>query len=383
VAYDVGVSRRSSSGTRRKRLVSTWVGLNMPELELSVLLLSSNARRRYAEDILTGLALPEGAVIQFRYEADYVAPTLQQIVANGRIIGATAVLGFIADADTQTPFVLPIRIAAIIQAENVADMFIMKLRVGGYPDPGDSPMSLPEIHSESKKFHAKIVQSNSGHYYPATNKFPSFHLNSTGDPAQKWIGIVRRLALHSTFATSYFMRIDSPVSTSRRAVSFDQAGVLHLADGQSVKVPVSFYSTQYSEGSRVVLSCTTDGTFLKVSSDDTYDVALRYDSVEFWLQPRTELFDALARATIRLTSDPGIGPAPLPLTTNTYFPVVVMRSRSQLALKIAGTAVGAFLVALPAILGQASSLRLRVLVAVLGALLLAYSTIAISRVGSG
>jgi len=357
----------------------------MPELELSVLLLSSNARRRYAEDILTALALPEGAVIQFRYEADYVAPTLQQIVANGRVLSETAVLGFIADAETQTPFVLPIRIATIIQAENVADMFIMKLRVGGYPDPGDSPMNLSEIHAESKKFYAKIAQSNSGHYYPATNKFPSLHLNPTGDPAQKWIGIVRRLALHPTFATSYFMRIDSPVSTSRRAASFDEAGVLHLADGQSVKVPVSFYSTRYSEGSRVVLSCTTDGTFLRVSSDDTYDVALRYDSVEFWLQPRTEQFDALARATIRLTCDPSNGMAdgaPLPLTTNTYFPVVVMRSRSRLALKIAGTAVGAFLVALPAILGQNSSLRLRVLVAVLGALLLAYSTIAISR-GAG
>lgn len=357
----------------------------MPELQLSVLLLSSNARRRYAEDILTALALPEGAVIQFRYEADYVAPTFQQIVANGKAIGATAVLGFIADAETQTPFVLPIRIATIIQAENVADMFVMKLRVGGYPDPGDSPMNLLEIHTESRKFYAKIVQSNSGHYYPATNKFPNLHLNSAGDPAQKWIGIVRRLALHPTFATSYFMRIDPPVSTSRRTSSFDEAGVLHLADGQSVKVPVSFYSTQYSEGSRVVLSCTTDGTFLKVSSDDTYDVALRYDSVEFWLQPRTELFDALARATIRLTADPanGIGGAPLPLTTNTYLPVVVMRSRSRLAIKIAGTAIGAFLVALPAILGQNSSLRLRVLVAVLGALLLAYSTIAISRGGSG
>jgi hypothetical protein len=134
-----------------------------------------------------------------------------------------------------------------------------------------------------------------------------------------------------------------------------------------------------------MLSCATDGTFLKVSSDDTYDVALRYDSVEFWLQPRTELFDALARATIKLTCDPpnGGGGAPPPLTTNTYFPVVVVRSRSQLAIKIAGTAIGAFLVALPAILGQSSSLRLRVVVAVLGALLLAYSSIAISRVSGG
>jgi hypothetical protein len=52
-------------------------------------------------------------------------------------------------------------------------------------------------------------------------------------------------------------------------------------------------------------------------------------------------------------------------------------------MKIAGTAIGAFLVALPAILGEGSSLRLRVVVAVIGALLLAYSSIAISRVGGG
>lgn len=211
----------------------------MAELQLCGLLLSSNARRRYAEDILTALALPEGAVIQFRYETDYVAPALQQIVANGKVLGETVVLGFIADAESPTPFFLPIRVAVITHAENVADMFILRLRVGDYPDPGDGPMSLPEIHAESSKFYAKLVQSNGGRYYPATVKFPNLHLSSTGDPAQKWIGIVRRLALHPAFATSYFVRIDPPVSVSRRKVSFDELGMLRLNDGQSVKVPVS------------------------------------------------------------------------------------------------------------------------------------------------
>ena len=331
------------------------------------------------------MALPQGAVIQFRYEADYVAPALQQIVANGKILGQTAVLGFIADAESAKPFVMPIRIATITHAENVADMFILRLRVGDYPDSGDSPMNLPEIYMESVKFYSKLVQANGGHYYPATVKFPNMHLSSTDDSPQKWIGIVRRLALHATFATSYFVRIDPPISASHQKVSFDKFGTLRLSDGQSIKVPVSFYSTQYSEGTRVVLSCATDGTFLKVSSDDTYDVALRYDSVEFWLQPRTEAFDALARATIRLTCDPpnNGGNTPLPLTTNTYFPVVVVRSRSRLAFKVAASTIGAFLVALPAILGQSSSLRLRVLVAVLGALLLSYASIAISRTSRG
>lgn len=187
----------------------------MSELELSVLLLSSNARRRYAEDILTALALPEGAVIQFRYETDYVAPALQQIVANGKVLGQTAMLGFVADAESATPFLLPIRIATITHAENVADMFVLRLRVGGYPDPSDNPMNLTEICTESAKLYAKLVQSNGGHYYPATVKFPNLHISSAGDPAQKWIGIARRLTLHPTFAASYFLRIDPPVSTSR------------------------------------------------------------------------------------------------------------------------------------------------------------------------
>jgi len=352
----------------------------MPDIQYTILLLSSNLRRRYAEDILTALALPEGALIQFRYDAEYVAPSLQQIVANGRVIGAKVILGFIADASSPAPFVVPVRIATMTHAENVADMFILRLRVGDYPDLADSPMSLAEINTESKRFYDKLVQLN-GRYYPAVVKFPNLGLNSTGDPAQKWIGIVRRLASHATFATSYFVRIDPPLSTSRRRVSFDPSGSLHLRDGQSVKLPVSFYSTQYSEGTRVSLSCATDGTFLRVSSDDTYDVALRYDSVEFWLQPSTESFDALARATIRLTCDQAGSAAtnPAPLTTNVYFPVVVVRSRSRLAIKVAASAIGAFLVALPAILGQESSLRLRVVVAVTGALLLAFATIVITR----
>src|ERR1700684_1999094 len=98
----------------------------MSELELSVLLLSSNARRRYAEDILTALALPEGAVIQFRYETDYAAPALQQIVANGKVLGETAMLGFVADVESLTPFLLPVRIATITQAENVADIVVLR-----------------------------------------------------------------------------------------------------------------------------------------------------------------------------------------------------------------------------------------------------------------
>lgn len=351
----------------------------MVEIQASLLLLSSNIRRRYAEDILTALALPEGAVIQFRYDAEYVAPSLQQKVANREAIDSQALLYFIADQSSPTPFLMPVRVATVTYAENVADMFVLRLRVLGYPDISDTPLELPEIYQESKRFNDKLVQAN-GRYYPAVTKFPNPHLSTGNDRAQMWTSIVRRLAHHPTFRNAYFARIDPPVASSRRTISFDKQGYLHLRDGQSIKLPVSFYSEEYSENYRTRLSCTTDGTFLRVSSDDTHDVALRYDSVEFWLQPRTEAFDALSRATIRLVCDPsGETTEATPLTTNAHFPVVVKRSRSRLALRVAATAIGAFLVALPAILGQHSSLRLRIVVAVVGALLLAFAAIVITK----
>ncbi len=130
------------------------------------------------------------------------------------------------------------------------------------------------------------------------------------------------------------------------------------------------------------LSCATDDRYLRVSSADKYDVASRYDSVEFWLQPQTESFDALAGVVIKLAYDALTGVPAQWVPTSTEFPVVVARSRSRMAVKVAASAVGAFLVALPGILGQGSALPLRVVAAVAGALLIACAAIVITRPGS-
>src|SRR5262249_9154909 len=153
-------------------------------------------------------------------------------------------------------------------------------------------------------------------------------------------------ALHPTFAGCYFVRVDDPVRQAGKSLSFDSMGRLSLNDQQSAKIPVSFFAKEYSEEGRRSLTCVTDGTFLRVSSDDTYDVSLRYDTVEFWLQPATANFDALARITIRLGQIPDSTDAPP--TTSVRFPVLVKRSRTLLAARVAASAIGALMIALPA-----------------------------------
>ncbi|MFG2867136.1 hypothetical protein [Streptomyces sp. NPDC048338] len=342
-----------------------------------VLLLSSNLRRRYAEDVLAALALPPGAVLQFRYEAQYVAPSLQQKVANGTILQQRALIGFIADAASPTDaFLLPVRVAEIVAAECVAEVFLFRLRVTDHVDLDDYSLSRTEICGESRRVIDKIMEGNGGSYYPAVLKFPAFPIRTGGDQAQLWISVARRLALHPTFEDAYFMRVDQPVHLAGTgSFAFEPEGRLSLSDLQPARLPVSFYAQRYTEAPKITLACETDGRFLRVSSDASHDVALRYDSTEFWLQPDASSFDALTHVTIRLGPEEA-GPTPVAAVR---FPVVIKHSRVRLISRVVISALGAFLVATPAILGGDSSLTLRIVLAVLGSAALSAATIVMGR----
>ncbi|MEU5255148.1 hypothetical protein [Streptomyces longwoodensis] len=342
-----------------------------------VLLLSSNLRRRYAEDILTALALPRGATLQFRYEAQYVAPSLQQKVANSSVLGIRALIGFVADAESTTDaFLLPVRVAEVVVAECAADVFLFKLRVTDHVDLDEYSLSRADIVTESRRLIDKIIEGNGGAYYPAVLKFPTFSIRTSGDQAQLWLSVARRLALHQTFESSYFMRVDQPVHLAKATTfTFEPDGRLSLSDLQPARLPVSFYCQRYSELPKISLTCTTDGRFLRVSSDTSHDVALRYDSTEFWLQPDASSFDALTHVTIRLGSDEA---SATPVAA-IRLPVIIKHSRVRLLSRVAISALGAFLVAMPAILGAQSSLALRIVLAVVGAAALSTATIVMGR----
>ena len=349
----------------------------------SVLLLSSDSRRRYAEDVLTALALPRGAIIQFRYETDYVAGVLQQAIADGSAVGRRCLVAFLTDRESPEakPFVVPVRFATVVTTACVADMAVFRLRVDDYANLEEFPLAEAEIRAKGGWFVDRLAEANGGRWYPATTRFPDLHLHERpgGDPVA-WLGVARRLARHPTFRSSYFVRTEEPLLSRDRTGALDPEGRLHLSDGDTVKMRVSFYSEGYTPAAKRLV-CATDGTFLKIASDDSYDVASRYDTVEFWLRPETRGFDALARVGIRLAVDTRAGPAPAgdSLTTSAGFPVGVRRSRSRLLTRVSASAAGAFLVALPAILGPGADLPWRVLYAVCGAALLAVANIVISH----
>jgi hypothetical protein len=341
------------------------------EIRPTILLLSSNLRLRYSEDILSALALPPGARIQFRYNSEYVAPSLVRQVADKTVIGQRALLAFVADVDVPSPFCVPVRLVTVASAECVADIYLFQLRLEEYANLDSQPLSVAKIRASSRVTIEKIREANNK-FYAAVTKFPDLQLNlQEGSPAAKWLSVVRRLSQHGTFAKSYFVRIDPPCTQSGEPLSFDADGRLGLTEWRTTRLPVSFYSEHYADGERRTLSVETDGTYLSVSSDSSYEVSSRYDTVELWLQPNPTVFDALARVTVRLLA---VDPAAEGKTPSTIarIPVLVRRSRRRLLRRVVSSAVGAFLVAMPAIVGQGAPLTLRVVSGIAGAVLLAY-----------
>lgn len=335
----------------------------------SLLLLSSDDRRRYAEDVQTALALPVGAPLQFRYREQLVTPTLQRAVPSHQAEGLPAILGFIGH-DRTVPFVLPVRYATVAKAEYVADMFIFKLRLGGYVNMQPFPLSKSELEAKSRELISQLDANGSGRFYPASSDFPQMPEEVTDDIPDRWLATARRLALHPTFANSYFLRV-APVETQHgKELEFGPDGRIEAVDGQSLRIVTNLFSEQYAPDADFKLTCAADDANLRVASDDVYQVSLRYDSVEFWLHSAPQTYDTYSRVKISLASEKA---GALTMPANVPLDLVIRRSKSRTFRRWIAASAGAVLVALPAILGPGSPIQMRIAAALVGAGLLAFS----------
>ncbi|MDF5751762.1 hypothetical protein [Spongiactinospora sp. TRM90649] len=307
-----------------------------------------------------------------------MAPALRRWVADRSVVGRSCVVAFVADRQSGSPFLLPVRHALVADAECAAGVCVFRLRMGDYTDLDDYPVTEDELRAEGHRYLDQLIALNDGQFYLATGCFPSRSMANDGmhsGPA-RWAGAAGRLAQHPTFRDSYFIRIDEPVLDRGGPVPFDEQGRLLLSDRRAVRLKVWFRTHGSVEGDERRLSCVTDGAHLRISFEDFCDIGSPYDAVEFWLQPSPVGFDALTRVTVahgREGEHPEISAG---------FPVVVRRSRSRLLTRVTLSALGAFMIGLPAIVGADSPLLVRVLFAIVGTALLSVSTIAIVRGGS-
>lgn len=114
-----------------------------------MLLLLEEGKGR-AEEALTSLAVPKGAVIQIIYEENLVALPLQLAVAARKVEGSQLTVELCADVAGKDPFNLPIRDAVVVKAEYRGGLYYFKLRLGGYVNLTQYPRSPEELVRKSR-----------------------------------------------------------------------------------------------------------------------------------------------------------------------------------------------------------------------------------------
>jgi hypothetical protein len=327
---------------------------------------SSDARQRYAEDVLTVVAMPEGGVFQFRYDSRYVSTDVHALIASGDIAGKQAIVAFVGRVETVDAFVMPIRIATVLSAEEIAEALVFRFRADQFPDLSSWARDKQALEAQGRVV-LDQMSSRYGKYYPVMARHDGLIVDALGSGTSEWNEVTSRLARLDTFANSYFARISigSPDKGGNSPKFRD--GALVVRGTNPFVLKCWFYRADYLPDSRrIALSC--DDSVLDVFSDASYAISSRYDDVEFWLSPLGT--DAERRTLLQIVI-PGTTSAG-DLSTRVQVRTIVESPLAPKARRAVVGGVAAAFVALPAILGPDTSLALRLVFALIGALMVSW-----------
>lgn len=213
-----------------------------------IVLLSSDFRPRYSDDIIRLLALPKGGQLQLRYSAPLLAADIKTRVPREQLAGEPALVCFVADANAVAPFALvAVRFVTIIRAEKVGTSYLFTVAADAFVSGlTDAMIRLGASATDRQKLPAPPGSSpNAGTAFAFASDEPwrehrSFSLDTFESTAD-------RLAAHTTFnspRSAFFtvvrvseVRARSWFGTWPRACKLDQ-GAFDLKAGKRYECEV-------------------------------------------------------------------------------------------------------------------------------------------------
>ncbi len=124
--------------------------------EKMLILISSGAQQRYADDILRALAHPAGTSFQFRYDDQYVAGGLRHRDVGGDV---ALICYLLIDATSKTVQLIPCRFTTVERVERVGSSWIFTLIAESFVDSLDDKEIRSSLNAEEKKLIPKFNSS--------------------------------------------------------------------------------------------------------------------------------------------------------------------------------------------------------------------------------
>jgi len=331
-------------------------------------LFTSDSRPRYATDVLNTLALPVGSLYHFRYETKYVTPEIRNEFENLDPVGTRVLLAFRdAAQDDDNAFMVPVRWATLTAVELILDFYVIRFNLEGYPTFAQTyGVEKVSIRAASTNFVRELPEPTR-HLPVQLGLTPFVEPRATADRVS-WIDVAKRLALHDCFATTHFLRIARVTDRRGRDLARSSDGHYVLPERQYGTVSLDYFAVQYEEHN-AQLRLAGDPALIRVATAGSIALDSRYDSRQVLIQAgavtgqtstELEISTYAERRDLRQTV--------------LRLPFRIVRSHSLLGYRVATSAIGAAAVAAPGILRDAIDPALGVVLACLGALILAVGT---------
>lgn len=335
-------------------------------------LFATDARPRYTNDVLTVLSLPAGAAYQFRYDNKYFPPEISDALDAGKAEGTAAVVCFRGKpTSTFGECVTAIRHVKILRVESVADFRILYFKVDGYADTRFDTSRLDTMVDATTEYLDSLPPKHRDK--PVQHGMSNLVVPQPAADRQGWINVATALSKHPTYEQTHFLRVEQITTSEGALVNPDGNGVYEFSDEKLYYLNMHYYAHRFDiADARLVTSA--DNAIIRMASSSVRELDSRYDSLKSWLHVQPVAGATNTEISVVVSRDGMNAPK-----TRVTLPVIVRRSTKVLTGQVLLSAVSGILIALPALLGPGVNLTLRILCAVVGAVLLALVTYVIRK----
>ena len=331
----------------------------------TMILFSSNSTVKYVRDIFNVLAMPENAEYQFRYQTKYVDSDARDSFRRG-CKGSRALVCFRSrhDCAAGEEFCIPIRWVIINEVKPVSDVYVVKFTSQSYPSfSNDYDKICHDIDLLRNNAQGYFNRMSNNAFAVINGVLPAVRAENTGRD-DNWQKIVNVISLLPEYKSSYLLKFSSLLNAEESSCE-RVSGRTKLIEGKMSYINIDYYQNIHDSDKKSKIEVSCDPNAINVTAGFGTDLQSRYDSLRIGFQAKKVMANTVSEITIRTIEESGN-----PLQTELVIPVKIERNRREKIVKASFTALGAFLVGLPALIGDDVILPIKVLISLAGVIVL-------------
>ena len=341
-------------------------------------LFSSDSTVQYTKDVFSILSLPRNSIINFRYQAQHVDNAVKPVFENNQNgAGVKVLVAFRSSATTEAEkiFIVPVRWAVITSVKKFSDVFILSLKLQGYPSFSQKFRNVCATFAGINTYAKDYFVANNTELAVQPVQLDAVDLqDEIGMDTVNWRSIVEVLVNIPKYANYHFLKSTAfyweKYNSQNKQIEhrdFPQRddGKYVLTEGKCAYLEIDYYSKTYDQRLRRQIDVFLDENNIRKAKGLRTFLESRYGTVVLGFQPQKTVNNTVTEVTICTASEPADV-----IQTDVKFPIIIRKNRTYKIIKALIMGLGAGLVALPGLLGDKVDLWINIVIALSGVLVI-------------